>query len=59
MKIIFWNAYHGFSKSSDAMLPPTARKAAFADWLSEQQPDTSIFLEAIYRSLSAMSFKPP
>ena len=46
MKIIFWNAYHGFSKSTGTMLPPAARKAAFAKWVTQQAPDTVIFLEA-------------
>lgn len=45
MKIVFWNAYHGFEKSQTGMLPPQERKKQFANWLNEQQADVVILLE--------------
>ena len=45
MKIVFWNAYHGFEKSQNGMLPPQQRKNQFAAWLNEQQADVVILLE--------------
>ena len=45
MKLLFWNAYHGFIKSKRHMLEPVARKRAFARHLASKETDVGIMLE--------------
>ena len=45
MKLLFWNAYHGFQQSKRHMLKPNARQNAFANHIAAKNPDVAILLE--------------
>jgi exodeoxyribonuclease III len=45
MKLLFWNSYHGFTKSSPDMEPPLQRRIQFVHWIKQQQPDIVALVE--------------